>query len=83
MPVGCEPCQEAFIGWLEKQLQACSLLEEIGRTGDVTILRGVQRVLADGRADTAAFTNTYAALLNGLKQQVAAKRKAKSLFGHR
>lgn len=83
VPLGCESCQEAFVAWLEKQLQACGLLEEIGRTGDVTTLRTVQRVLADGRADTAAFTTAYTTLVNGLKQQVEARKKQKSLFGRR
>jgi hypothetical protein len=83
VPIGCETCQDAFIAWLEKQLHACHLLEEIGRTGDVTTLRTVQRVLADGRADTTAFTTAYTALVTGLKQQVEAKKRSKSLFGRR
>jgi hypothetical protein len=83
VPIGCETCQEAFIAWLEKQLHACSLLEEIGRTADVTTLRAVQRVLADGRADTATFTTAYTTLVSGLRQQVEAKKKLKSFFGRR
>jgi hypothetical protein len=83
LPTGCETCQDAFVAWLEKQLLACGLLEEIGRTGDMTTLRAVQRVLADSRADTAAFTNAYTILVTGLKQQVEAKKRLKSLFGRK
>lgn len=82
VPIGCESCQDAFVAWLNKQLQACALLEEIGRTNDLATLRTVQRVLADGRADTAAFTGAYAALVAILKQQVDARKKLK-LFGRR
>jgi hypothetical protein len=83
VPTGSEICQDAFISWLDKQLHACSLLEEIGRTGDLATLRTVQRVLADGRADTAAFTNAYTALVNGLRQQVEQKKKLRSFFARR
>jgi hypothetical protein len=83
VPTGCDVCQDAFISWLDKQLHACNLLEEIGRTGDLATLRTVQGVVADGRADTAAFTNAYTLLVNGLRQQVEQKKRLRSLFGRR
>jgi len=83
VPRPCEPCQDAFAAWLQKQLGACDLLEEVGRTGDVTTLRAVQRLLAESRGDTAAFNATYNALLISLKSQIEARKSARRLFGRR
>jgi len=83
VPRGCDVCHEAFVAWLEKQVGACDLLIEIGRTGELTTLKTVQRVLADSRTDTAAFNAAYTALVEGLKQQVNARKKTRLLFGRR
>lgn len=77
-PVGTDACHEAFLAWLDRQLHACTLLEEVGRTGDLAGLRTVQRVVAEGRGDTAAFAAAYAALVSNLKARVAARGHKRS-----
>src|SRR5581483_3415246 len=43
VPRGCDVCQESFVAWLDKQVGACDLLVEIGRTSDLLTLKTVQR----------------------------------------
>jgi hypothetical protein len=77
VPPGCEECGDAFLAWLDKHLLACPILTEIAQSQDVLGLRSVQRVLAEARADGAAFSGAYAALVAPLRARAAAARTKK------
>jgi hypothetical protein len=73
----CETCQMTVQSWFDKQLAACDLMMEIGATGEINKLRGVQSLLSDGRIDTQRFSAEYAALVAMLRERVEARRKGR------
>jgi hypothetical protein len=75
VPPGCGTCHAAFLAWLDKLSDACTLLDQVGRTGDLARLRAVQGVLADARVDFAALSATYAGLVADLKRRIAARAR--------
>jgi hypothetical protein len=85
VPSGCDECHDAFVAWLDKHLLACQILEEIGLNQNVLGLRSVQRVLADARADSLAFSAAYQALVAPIRARAAARKKGRRVrwpFGH-
>jgi hypothetical protein len=74
---GCESCHMAVIGWLDKQIAACDLLIEIGRTRETGRLREVQGLIAEARQDSRQFSYEIAerrAALGHRRRAVAAAR---------
>jgi hypothetical protein len=53
---GCEGCHLAVLGWLDKQIAACDLMVEIGRSGEVERLREVLGLIAEARHDARQFS---------------------------
>jgi hypothetical protein len=87
--VGLEPpplCQDVHLiasGWLEKQIAACDVMVDVGRTGDVAALRATQGLLAEGRDDSRRFSVAYAELVAWLKERLAAGAQPKRSAGRR
>ena len=69
-PPGCEDCQQMITLWLEKQNEACSVMDRVGMSGDPGKLRDAQQMLGEARAYAHRFNDEYARLAAELKRRV-------------
>ena len=69
-PVGCEECQRAVGLWVDKQSEACAVMERVGMSGDPGKLRDAQRLLGEARAYAHRFNDEYARLAADLRRRV-------------
>jgi hypothetical protein len=69
-PPGCEDCQKLASLWLEKQNEACAVMDRVGMSGDPGKLRDAQQVLGEARAYAHRFNDEYARLAADLRRRV-------------
>ena len=69
-PPGCEDCQHAVGLWLEKQNEACVVMDRVGLSGDPGKLREAQQLLGEARAYAHRFNDEYARLAADLRRRV-------------
>jgi hypothetical protein len=73
-PAACITCHRAATAWLDQLIAVCQLLEEVGRSGDLSRLRYVDDMLCESRTNARKFNTEYARLSDQLRLLVAAAR---------
>lgn len=73
----CQDCHLIVGGWLEKQMAACEVMVEVGKTVELPGLRATQGLLAEGRDDTRRFATTYAELVAWLRERLDVARQSR------
>ena len=71
-PIECSACHGSLVAWIEKLVQSCDVLTDIGRTGELRRMRETQSLLAEGRRYAQAFNDEYARLCQVLRDHVSA-----------
>jgi len=82
-PPECQGCNQAIAEWLDLQIAACGLLNEIGQRRDVRRVREVQEHLGGGRVHAVRFNDEYARIKEDLRarvQRVLGPRRRKGGF---
>ncbi len=74
-PLLCNDIHLLASSWLDKQMAACEVMEEIGRTGDLASLRETQGLLAEGRNDSRRFSAAYAEMVAWLRERLGSTRR--------
>jgi len=69
-PAGCEDCQRAVSLWLDKQTEACQVMDRVGLSGDPGRLREAQQLLGEARVHAHRFNDEYARLAAELRRRV-------------
>ena len=69
-PPGCDDCQRMAALWLDKQNEACAVMDRVGMSGDPGRLREAQQVLGEARAYAHRFNDEYARLAAELRRRV-------------
>jgi len=59
----CEALHRAVTSWLDRQIGACELMVDVGLRGDLSRLKEVQGLLAEGRFHARTFNDEYARLV--------------------
>jgi len=73
----CQDCHLIVLGWLDKQMAACDVMIDVGKSGDLASLRATQGLLAEGRDDTRRFATTYAELVAWLRERLDVARQSR------
>ena len=73
-PAGCTTCHTAATAWLDELIAVCQLLEDVGRSGDLTRLRHVDDMLSASRVHARRFNAEYARLTEQLRLLVSVAR---------
>ena len=71
-PSSCQPCQHSVTTWLDKQIGACEVMVDVSVHSDMTRLREVQGLLAEGRLHARRFNGEYGRLVEALRAAVGA-----------
>jgi hypothetical protein len=76
-PHDCLAINRAAVAWLDAQVAACETMLDVGATGDVRRLKGVQQALAEGRQHAHRFNEQYERLVGDIRALVdaAARRR--------
>lgn len=80
-PADCAECHSALSNWLNKLVQSCDVLAEMGRTGDLKRMKETQQLLSEGRGHAQAFNDEYARLCRVLREHVSAVRARQATSG--
>jgi hypothetical protein len=75
-PAGCEPCHSALVRWVELHLAACSVMVDVGTSGDLARLRETQQLLGNARLEAQRFNGEYGRLVTEVRQRVRAATAA-------
>ena len=74
-PPSCQPCHHSVTTWLDKQISACEVMVDVSVHSDMTRLREVQGLLAEGRLHARRFNGEYGRLVQQLRTVVGASTR--------
>jgi hypothetical protein len=66
-PAACIECRDAASGWIQMHVEACEVMLQVGRSGDLKRLREAQALLAEGRVFARRFNAEYGHLTAALR----------------
>lgn len=71
-PPACASCHSAIVQWVDRHVDACTVMTEVGLSADLTRLRETQSMLGDARAHAQRFNAEYARLVADVRARVRA-----------
>ena len=81
-PAGCESCHDALVRWVELHLGACTVMVDVGTSGDLGRLRETQQLLGTARVEAQRFNAEYGRLVTDVRQRVKAATAAEKRRRH-
>jgi len=78
-PPACAECRDAVSGWIQMHVEACDVMLEVGRSGDLKRLREAQALLAEGRFFARRFNAEYGHLAAALRARAKRRRARRSV----